>query len=287
MDDDFSELSLDDLMRTDLSIIAEEGVFSVLDSDFPETSFRRLGDLLLIEVSEHIYTKYWNHKYHAMVFAEAVVRAVTRLEVEGHPISSASIENDDEPHIFIRWCLTLPVSTAADELIASVRAADELVWKRANFILDNSDSVLVLGKDTDDSLLLLKDIQAELETLGYFVYIIKEQPDKLGESVIQKVLRYALSSKFVVVENSEPSGHLYEMPHVAKMAECIVVVLQQTGRGATWMFEDVYAKVANCKKFTYDRNELAVVVRQSVDWAEDFYKAFSTYQQTVLPWMTP
>jgi hypothetical protein len=32
-------------------------------------------------------------------------------------------------------------------------------------------------------------------------------------------MRYALSSKFVLIENTEPSGHLYEIPHVAKAAE--------------------------------------------------------------------
>ena len=33
---------------------------------------------------------------------------------------------------------------------------------------------------------------------------------------MQKVMRYALSSKFVLVENTEASGHLYEFPDVAK-----------------------------------------------------------------------
>ena len=44
-------------------------------------------------------------------------------------------------------------------------------------------------------------------------------------------MRYALSSKFVLIENTEPSGHLYEIPHVAKAAECVTVVLQESGEG--------------------------------------------------------
>ena len=35
--------------------------------------------LTLAEITEHIYTKFWTDKYHAMVFAQAVVRAVKRL----------------------------------------------------------------------------------------------------------------------------------------------------------------------------------------------------------------
>jgi hypothetical protein len=73
--------------------------------------------------------------------------------------------------------------------------------------------VLILGKNTEGPALdRLKQIAGKLEELGYYTYIIKEQPDKAGESIIQKVLRYALSSKFVVIENSEPSGHLTKSP---------------------------------------------------------------------------
>ena len=117
-----------------------------------------------------------------------------------------------------------------------------MVWHRADSILENSDSVLVLGKDTGPALDRLKRIASKLQELGYYTYIIKEQPDKTGESVIQKVMRYALSSKFVLIENTEASGHLYEIPHVTKAAECVTVVLQEEGKGATWMFEDAYAK---------------------------------------------
>jgi hypothetical protein len=39
-----------------------------------------------------------------------------------------------------------------------------------------------------------------LRELHYYIHIIKEQPDKAGESIIQKVMRHALSSKFVMIE---------------------------------------------------------------------------------------
>ena len=90
----------------------------------------------------------------------------------------------------------------------AIKAAFDLVWQRANSILENSNSVLILGKDTGDGLKRLKMIAAKLELLGYYTYLIKEQPDRPGESIVQKVLRYALSSKFVLIENTEASGHL-------------------------------------------------------------------------------
>ena len=151
--------------------------------------------------------------------------------------------------------------------------------------MENSDSVLVLGKDTGPSMELLKRIAARLQDLGYFTYIIKEQPDRMGESVIQKVMRYALNAKFVIVENTEPSGHLYEMPHVAKAAECVTVVLQEQGKGATWMFEDAYAKQNNWHKIAYEPDVLERAVDSAANWAEEFVNKFGAYQEKVLPWM--
>lgn len=211
-------------------------------------------------------------------------RAVRRLSHEGHPFADASRE-DDDAHIFVRWQLTLPRSTQADVVAASIKSAFDLVWSRAKSILQNSNSVLILGKDTGAELDRLKEIAAKLEQLGYYTYIIKEEPGRSGESIIQKVLRYALSSKFVLIENTEASGHLYEIPHVAKAAECVTVVLQEEGRGATWMFEDAYAKHRHWHKVTYRNGELERSVEVAVTLAEKFIAEFSEYQATKLPWL--
>jgi hypothetical protein len=98
-------------------------------------------------------------------------------------------------------------------------------------------------------------------------------------------LRYALSSKFVLIENTEPSGHLYEIPHVAKAAECVTVVLQEEGKGATWMFEDAYAKHKHWHKITYKVADLEQAVEQAVAWAERFVSEFADYQIATLPWL--
>lgn len=153
-----------------------------------------------------------------------------------------------------------------------------------------SDSVLLLGKDTGEHWEILKGIKTQLENIGFHVYIIKEQPDRVGESVLQKVLRYALSSRFVIVENTSPSGHLYEFPHVAKMAECTAAVLQLKGTGATWMMEDAYYRHGHWKKFEYQENELDSAIKEIVDWAQEivdwaqsFNAEFGEHQRLILP----
>jgi hypothetical protein len=238
----------------------------------------------MCEVEEHLYTKYWEHKFSAYAFSEAMERAVTRLMHEGHPLSDPSRDAEDV-HIFVRWQLRVPLATPSAVLVSSIKAAFDLVWQRADAILEDSDSVLILGKDTGPALDRLKRIESKLQELGYYTYIIKEQPDRTGEGVVQKVMRYALSSRFVVIENSEPSGHLYEIPHVAKAAECVTIVLQEEGKGATWMFEDAYAKHKHWHKIEYKDDLLEDAVAQAAIWAEGFVREFSDYQIANLPWL--
>jgi hypothetical protein len=145
--------------------------------------------------------------------------------------------------------------------------------------------VLILGKDTGDGLTRLRSVQTQLIALGYDAVLIKDQPEVRGESVIQKVLHYATSCRFVILDNTEASGHLYELPHVSKSAECITVVLQERGRGSTWMLEDAFFRHNHWRKFEFDSSELASVLEQAVAWAEDFKERFAEHQETVLPWL--
>lgn len=277
-------IGTEELKQLNLSKIPEKIQVWVMDNYFPETIIWREGDLLLCEIQEHLYTKFWEHKFSAYAFAEAMERAVRRLGHEGHPLANPS-RNDEDVHIFVRWELHMPRDIEPESLVDSIKSAFDLVWQRADAILENSDSVLILGKDTGPALDRLQRIEIRLQELGYYTYIIKDQPDKPGEGVVQKVLRYALSSKFVLIENTEPSGHLYEIPHVSKAAECATVVLQEEGKGATWMFEDAYAKHRHWHKLEYQENDLEGAVDMAAEWAEAFVRDFADYQVKVLPWL--
>ena len=47
----------------------------------------------------------------------------------------------------------------------------------AEAILENSDSVLILGKDTGLGMAKLKTIGSKLQERGYYTFIIKDGPD--------------------------------------------------------------------------------------------------------------
>lgn len=284
--DDEEPVTLDWLRRQSLSTLPEDTILWVLDNNFPECRIWREGSRLAIQIEEHIYTKYWWHKFHGAVFAEALIRAVKRLQQEGYPLRDPELESqDDEVHLFVRWILEIGADVVPDGVISAIEQSFDIVWRRANSILEDSDSVLILGKDTGEAIETLKRIESHLQGKGYHTYIIREQPDRLGESIVQKVLRYALSSKFIVVENSGPSGHLYEIPHVTKLAECVTAILQREGEGATWMFEDAYFKHHHMRKFTYPPANLEVSLTDAVNWAEQFCREFAAAQKEALPWL--
>jgi hypothetical protein len=281
---DGEPIGIEELKLLSLEEMPEDVSLLVMGNYFPETTVSWEGEFLNCEIQEHLYTKYWEHKFSAYAFAEAMERAVRRLAHEGHPLSDPS-RDDDDVHIFVRFSLKLPRNSKAGLVVESIKSAFDLVWQRADAILEDSDSVLILGKDNGPALDRLKRIASRLQELGYYTYIIKEQPDKAGEGVAQKVMRYALSSKFVLIENTEASGHLYEIPHVTKAAECVTVVLQEEGKGATWMFEDAYAKHKHWYKITYRDDKLEEATQQAAAWAEKFRGDFANYQAATLPWL--
>ncbi|HVO33410.1 MAG TPA: hypothetical protein VMU17_05790, partial [Elusimicrobiota bacterium] len=114
-DGDF--IGLAQLKQLDLSSMPEDVRIPVLDDYFPETTLWRDGESIICEIQEHLYTKYWEHKFSAYAFADAMLRAVRRLMHEGHPLSQPSRDDDDDVHIFVRWDLSLPRSIPAEAVI--------------------------------------------------------------------------------------------------------------------------------------------------------------------------
>ncbi|HAO06617.1 hypothetical protein [Chryseobacterium sp.] len=282
--DDLEDISFSELSKFDLTKLDENVSYNIFEDNFPQCTITRINDKLLIRIEEHIYTKYWFHKYHASVFATAMMKAIKRLQLEGIPFSDEELDDEDEVHIFVRWTLTEPSNIDNKTLSENINIAFDSVFERANSMLENSDSVLILGKDTGEGLDLLKRIQIHLDNLGFYTYIIKEQPDIIGESVIQKVLRFGLSSRFVIIENSEPTGHLYEFPHITKFAELTSIVLQRQGEGSTWMFEDLYHRLQNIKKFEYTNETLEDEINLGIEWANSYLSTFGKFQKEKLPW---
>lgn len=167
--DDTEPIRTDEVKGLVLHKMPDDVRIWVMDDYFPETFIEREGDTLICHIQEHLYTKFWEHKFSAYAFAEAMERAVRRLANEGNPFANP-VRDDEDVHIFIRWELRLPCATSPGDIVDSIKAAFDLVWQRANLVLEHSDSVLILGKDEGPSLATLNRIASVLQDLGYYTY---------------------------------------------------------------------------------------------------------------------
>jgi hypothetical protein len=135
-------------------------------------------------------------------------------------------------------------------------------WKRS--------MVLVLGKDnTPESWARLATICDQLKQLGYSPYLIKDQPDIGHLTNEEKMLAYAAVSRFVVIEKSEPSGHIDEA-HICAINRFVGIWLKEEGKGDTWMQGDYEVSFLNIKSFTYVNGGMDEAINVGVEWAEQY-----------------
>jgi len=132
-------------------------------------------------------------------------------------------------------------------------------------------NVLILGKHTkDDEYSKLSLIKNKLNELGYNAKCVIEEPDKQGETFIKKALRLARDSKFVIIENTEPGGQLYEIAHL-ELDNFITVILQERNKGSSWIVDGIEKRNDNFEKFEYeDESNIQESINEGVKWAEQF-----------------
>ncbi len=61
--------------------------------------------------------------------------------------------------------------------------------------------------------------------------------------------------------------------------------MQKEGKGATWMFDDLYHHLTNIKKFEYKNANLENQIDSGIEWANNYLKEFGKYQLKKLPWL--
>jgi len=127
--------------------------------------------------------------------------------------------------------------------------------------------VLVLGQDTTE-IERLRVIQNQLKPLRYSGIIVKEYPDIDIQSVEEKVNMLASLCRFVICENSVASGHIDELK-ICRDNRFVTAILQERGKGATWMQADYPIDYPFMKVFEYpDPASMPLYVMKAVEWAE-------------------
>jgi len=96
-------------------------------------------------------------------------------------------------------------------------------------------NVLVLGKDGDrEGRARIDRIERVVIRRGYLPRSLKKLPDIPYITLENKMLRVASLCRFVLVEDSRPSGAIDEK-HLCITGQFVTATLKEAGRGSTWM----------------------------------------------------
>jgi uncharacterized protein YjbI with pentapeptide repeats len=129
-------------------------------------------------------------------------------------------------------------------------------------------TVVILGRDSSpEGIQLLNRIAALIAERGLIPILVKDQGEIVGEPFLKKALMYSLLARYVIAENSSPSGHIAELPK-ALSDGCVLAVLQKRGQGSTWLLEEEFVKYRTIERFWYVGEDFEQACSSAFQWCE-------------------
>lgn len=135
-------------------------------------------------------------------------------------------------------------------------------------VLEMSEkAVLILGKDTEDELLDIMMLRNAFAKRGYikstFLKVIEDVPTK---SLSQKVQFWALASRFCIMVDVKPAGHLAEFA-ILKNLDVILAIVHPKKYRSSYMI-DINPSNKSIREFEFDKSPLECL-ENVIQWAED------------------
>ena len=144
-------------------------------------------------------------------------------------------------------------------------------------------SVIVFGKDSDQqNLLYMCQVRDYLRAKNYDAYLLKELPEAPLMSNEEKAKSWALASRFCVMIDREPSGHIAEYAYL-KDERVALAFLRQKGKGSTYMIGDDSIERNNVKLFEFENSPLQPLDK-AIAWAEEFIGKKKAFLKDAYPW---
>lgn len=149
----------------------------------------------------------------------------------------------------------------------------------------NKNMVVVLGSYKESQQDPFAEISLLLEKLNYEICIIKDMPDVEQVNPRQKLFTYAVLSRFLVVLDFGPSGHLNEIELLKDLTKPVAIISQDE-KGSSYMTSGLEVSHTFFHRFPIDKfgsleNSLSI----AVEWANDKIKEIQRYNKEKLPWM--
>jgi hypothetical protein len=121
--------------------------------------------------------------------------------------------------------------------------------------------------------------------LGYEPFLVKDVPDIFGTDLQQKVVILGGLARFVIIDDSSPSGHLSEI-QIAQQNRWTTVLLRARGMHSSWMTAglSITSNVINEQEF--DPIAPCTGVEKAVTWAESQIRDLDRRYKKLYPWRT-
>lgn len=137
-----------------------------------------------------------------------------------------------------------------------------------SILMSKERSVIVYGKESDTSsrreLLQVRDYLGR----SYDAYRLRDLPKNPSMSLEEKVKLWSSASRFCLMIDRLPSGHLVEYPYL-KSTRAVLAMLRQKGKKSTEMIEDNSIDFAFVKTFEFCESPFEVI-DSAVEWAEAY-----------------
>lgn len=148
---------------------------------------------------------------------------------------------------------------------------------------DIEDSVIILGDyDGGQHEAEMKKIRDYLESKGYRPSLIKELPSHPSHSLTRKVKMWCLTSRFVVLIDREPSGHIREYSDLSS-EDVPLALIRESDTGSTFMIGHERLTDDYIEPFEFETAP-SETVDDVVSWAEEFIDEISSLYNEEYPW---
>jgi hypothetical protein len=153
--------------------------------------------------------------------------------------------------------------------------------RKTGILVGKERSVIVFGKDSDPEMLReLLRARDYLIAKDYDAYLLRDLPEHPSMSLEEKVKLWSLASRFCVMVDREPSGHLVEYPYL-KSVGVVLAVLRPKGTGSTYMIGA--ERSPDIKLFEFINSPLETL-DTVITWAEEIIREKIVLYGKAYPW---
>jgi hypothetical protein len=170
------------------------------------------------------------------------------------------------------WTPDKAVSRAQEEVLAALfqlqRAQQNGVPLAEYITRFREKTVLILGSYSLEGLARLRAIQAFLRGMGYEGVLLIDVPDQEAQSLDQKVVMLGSLSRFLVIDDTEKSGHLKELS-LCQENDWITIILRPGGRPSSAMTAGAAIFSTVILEASYEGSSIVLALPDAIVWAEE------------------